>query len=86
MDGVAKDAGDEFDADLDEEQLGSPEAWFYCTRHHRVEQGHQCPGRFLLGPYDSAEAAARALERVKEHNEAWDAQDEPRPGGDGGTP
>ncbi|MEZ0068028.1 hypothetical protein ABIA32_004052 [Streptacidiphilus sp. MAP12-20] len=81
---MAQDAGDEFEAELDEEQLGTPEPWFYCTRHHRVEQGRQCPGRFLLGPYETAEAAEHALERVQEHNEAWDAQDEPR--GEGGKP
>jgi hypothetical protein len=34
-----------------------------------------CPGKDRLGPYPTAEAAARALETVQRRNEEWDAQD-----------
>ena len=69
------DAGDELRENLDEAQLGKPEPWYYCLRHHRTEQGHQCPARFLLGPFDTQEEASHALEKVQENNEAWEAQE-----------
>ena len=69
------DAGDELRENLDEAQLGKPERWYFCLRHHRPEQGHVCPGRFLLGPFDTKEEASHALEKVQENNEAWDAQE-----------
>ncbi len=34
-----------------------------------------CPGKDLLGPYPTAEAASHALEKVKERNAQWDAED-----------
>ena len=34
-----------------------------------------CASTERLGPYDSAAAAERALTRVRERNEAWDAED-----------
>lgn len=81
---MAWDAGDQFKKDLDEEQLGTPEQWYWCLRHSRVEQGRQDPERFLLGPFPTAEAASHALESIDEHNKAWDAQDNPaRPDGGG---
>ncbi|MEY9844737.1 hypothetical protein ABH940_001806 [Streptacidiphilus sp. BW17] len=75
---MAWDAGENLNRQLDEEQLGTPEPWYWCLRHNRVEQGRQCPERFLLGPFPTAEAASHALESVDEHNKAWDAQDQPR--------
>ena len=50
--------------------------WWFCTRHMRVEPADTpCPGMVLLGPYPTREEAARALEKVRERNEEWDAQD-----------
>ncbi|HLH83394.1 MAG TPA: hypothetical protein VKV38_09020 [Trebonia sp.] len=50
--------------------------WWFCTRHMTVEPADtSCPGKDLLGPYPTREAASHALEKVKERNEAWDAQD-----------
>jgi hypothetical protein len=47
--------------------------FWYCVKHHRVEQGGDvCPPVDRLGPYDSEEEAARALEKAEERNEAWD--------------
>lgn len=51
--------------------------YWYCTKHHRVETGDDaCAVKDLLGPYPSQEEASRALERVKENNDRWDAEDE----------
>jgi hypothetical protein len=46
--------------------------WF-CLKHHRVETGEDvCGPADRLGPYESAEEAEHALERVQNRNEAWD--------------
>ena len=34
-----------------------------------------CPAKYTLGPYGSAAEAERALEKVRERNEAWVAED-----------
>lgn len=50
--------------------------WWFCTRHMTVESADTpCPGKDLLGPYPTREAAAHALEKVRERNREWDAQD-----------
>jgi hypothetical protein len=50
--------------------------WWYCLKHHRVEDDNtSCAGKDLLGPYPTPEAAARALETVQRRNEEWDAKD-----------
>ena len=52
------------------------EQWYFCTRHNTVEPADTpCPGKDLLGPYKTREEAAHALDKVKERNEAWDAQE-----------
>ena len=57
-----------------EERVG--EQWWFCTRHMTVEPADtSCPGKDLLGPYPTREEAARALEKVRERNEEWDAKD-----------
>lgn len=49
---------------------------FWCLKHQRVESGDQvCAARDRLGPYPTREAAEHALEKVKERNEEWDAED-----------
>jgi hypothetical protein len=51
--------------------------FYFCLKHRRVEPASSaCAERFRLGPYDSESEAAQALERVKERNEVWDAEDE----------
>ena len=47
--------------------------WYYCLKHHRVEPWDGCKAADRLGPYDTPEDAARALERVRERNKAWEA-------------
>lgn len=72
--------------------MSDSEFWF-CLNHHTVEGEDGCRNQDRLGPYPSADEAARALEKVQERNEAWDndpAWNDDGPGsGDGladGTP
>lgn len=46
--------------------------FWYCLRHHAVEGTGGCKNADRLGPYDSEDEAARALEKVQERNEEWD--------------
>jgi hypothetical protein len=56
--------------------MTSDQRWWFCLKHMRPEPDDTaCPGKDLLGPYPSQEAASHALEKVAERNEAWDAQD-----------
>jgi hypothetical protein len=55
---------------------GSDARYYWCTRHHRVESDADvCAAKFVLGPYASAADAQDALQRVRQRNEAWDAED-----------
>lgn len=55
---------------------GSGRQYFWCTRHHRVEPGAEmCAARYVLGPYASTTDAEQALQRVRQRNETWDAED-----------
>lgn len=50
--------------------------YFWCLRHHRIETGvDKCSAIELLGPYASLEEAESALERVRQRNQEWDAED-----------
>jgi hypothetical protein len=53
-------------------EVAMSDAYYYCLVHHTVEGRSGCPGRDRLGPYPTEAEAARALEKVKERNEAWD--------------
>lgn len=56
--------------------------WF-CLKHHTVEGPEGCAYKDRLGPYDTAAEAERALEKVKERNEAWEHDpnwNDPEPG------
>lgn len=51
--------------------------WWWCRRHRRVERTEErCGERFLLGPYESAEAARNWRERAAARTDAWDEADE----------
>lgn len=52
--------------------------YWYCVKHHAVEEADGCPPIDRLGPYPSYAAAEQALETVKRRNDEWDAQDEAR--------
>lgn len=49
--------------------------WFNVVTH-RVEEGPQSDWTQLIGPYETREEAEKALEKVRERNEAWDAEEE----------
>jgi len=51
------------------------EQFWWCLRHHAVEQGPICPGKVKLGPFDSAVNAQGALAQVRERNEQWEETD-----------
>jgi hypothetical protein len=40
-------------------------SYWWCLEHKNVEEGLGCGSTTRIGPYDSAEKAASALERVK---------------------
>lgn len=54
---------------------GKPGEWFYCLKHHKVEEGPECPAKDRFGPYATREEAARAMELVAERNREWDEAD-----------
>jgi hypothetical protein len=55
---------------------GRADQYYWCLKHHRVENGTtRCKSDNLLGPYGSTAQAEMALQRVRERNEAWDAED-----------
>jgi hypothetical protein len=61
--------------------------YWFCVKHHRVEGpgGEVCPPIDRLGPYDTEDEAANALEKAKQRNEEWDNDPEwiDEPGWDG---
>lgn len=47
--------------------------YWFCVKHHRVEQGEDlCPPIDRLGPFGTSEEAAAALEKAEERNDQWD--------------
>ena len=54
----------------------SDKKWWFCTKHNTVEPREGCKAIHRLGPYDTKEEAARALEKAQERNEAWDEGDD----------
>jgi hypothetical protein len=51
------------------------EYWFN-VRTHEVEEDRQSDWSQLIGPYPTRAEAENALEKVRQRNEAWDAEDE----------
>jgi hypothetical protein len=52
------------------------DGYYWCLRHGRVEHGDNvCPAKHRLGPFETRAGAERALETVRERNEAWDEED-----------
>jgi hypothetical protein len=46
--------------------------YYFCLKHHSVEGAEGCPAGDRLGPYDTEDEAAHALEKVEERNREWD--------------
>ncbi|HEY0540353.1 MAG TPA: hypothetical protein VGD53_18435 [Actinoallomurus sp.] len=51
-------------------------AWYFCLKHMRVEHGAGCPDRDRMGPYQTENEAANALQHARERNEQWDAKND----------
>jgi hypothetical protein len=49
--------------------------WFYCLKHHTVEDRDGCAERHRLGPYETREEAEHALQSVAEREERLTAED-----------
>lgn len=48
-------------------------AYWYCVKHHRVEDDtNVCRAIDRLGPYDTRAGAEHALETAERRNEEWD--------------
>jgi hypothetical protein len=52
------------------------EQWWFNLRTQQVESGQGDPNAERLGPYESREQAAGALERMRRRNEEFDAEEE----------
>lgn len=51
--------------------------FWYCVKHHRVEQGEDvCPPIDRLGPYATRDEAEQALATAERRNQEWDEQDD----------
>jgi len=51
-------------------------AWWWCLEHKQVEEQLGCGSTTRLGPYDSAQQAATALERIHQREEEQVAKDQ----------
>lgn len=54
---------------------GSDRKWWYCLRHNTVEFGPGCPDRVRLGPFETEDQAAAALQRAAARNEEWEERE-----------
>ncbi|WP_433441476.1 hypothetical protein [Nonomuraea sp. CA-141351] len=50
--------------------------WWFCLKHMRVEPDQGCPNKDRMGPYESEQEAAGALERAAARNKTWDEAEE----------
>lgn len=50
--------------------------YWWCLTHGAVEEGDGCPNKERLGPYETRERAAAALQRTSERTAAEEARDE----------
>ena len=53
-----------------------PKEFWFNTQTREVEVGKQVAALFRIGPFDSAEEAAKAPEIVAARAKAWAAEDE----------
>lgn len=51
-------------------------SFWWCLTHGRVEEGPGCPNMERMGPYETADLAAGALDRARARTAAEDARDE----------
>ena len=55
---------------------GEDMSWYYCLVHQKVEPEQGCANAERLGPFETEEQAAAALDVARERNAAFDAEDE----------
>jgi len=55
---------------------GTGDKFFFNVRTRQVERGPESAWTDRLGPYDTYDEAARALDLARERSAAWDEQDE----------
>lgn len=51
-------------------------SYWWCLDHKQVEQGLGCGSTTRIGPYDSEQQAATALERVKKREKEQEEKDQ----------
>ena len=49
--------------------------WYYNTKSKQVERGRISNWFNRMGPYETPELAAKALEQAANRNEQWDEED-----------
>jgi hypothetical protein len=52
--------------------IGKPGEWYYCLKHHKVEEGPECPAKDRFGPYPNRTEAEHAMEISAERNLQWE--------------
>ena len=57
--------------------------YYFNTRTQMVEKGRQSSWEHLMGPYDTPEEAAKALEIARKRSQAWEDDDREWRGSDG---
>ena len=55
-------------------------SWWWCLDHKAVEEGLGCGSTTRLGPYDSAQRAATALERTRAREAEQQSRDQAEEG------
>ncbi len=50
--------------------------YYFNTRTKMVEKGQQSPWEHVMGPYDTREEAANALELAEKRNQDWKDQED----------
>jgi hypothetical protein len=49
--------------------------YWYCLVHHTVEPRDGCPNKDRIGPFDTADEAARALQIIAARQAGYDAEE-----------
>jgi hypothetical protein len=49
--------------------------WWFCLKHHAVEDFAGCGSSNRIGPFDSQSAAANALDTIAKRESRYDAED-----------
>lgn len=69
-----------------QDKINPDQAYYYNLKTGTVEFGLVSDWNERIGPYATHDEAAKALERVKDRNEAWEEQDREWNGGSSDEP